>query len=57
MKKLLLAATAVASLSFGAPAAQACTVATCPGTSVVCADAVYCHVCVIQPQGGRKCIL
>lgn len=57
MKKLLLAATVLASLSFAGPAANACTVETCPGTSLVCAELVHCHICIIQPQGGQKCIL
>jgi len=57
VKKLLVAASVLASLSFAGPAANACTVETCPGTSVVCADLVNCHVCYYQPEGARKCVL
>ena len=58
MKKLLLAAAlAAGSLALAAPSAGACTVETCPGTSLACADLVYCHVCYYEPPGAMRCIV
>lgn len=56
MKRLVLAATVVASFALGAPAATACTLETCVGTSPVC-QKVGCHVCYYQPGGAQKCIV
>lgn len=56
MKKLLLAASVVASLGFVTPPANAiCSYETCPGTSVVCQH-VQCHICWYEPPGYQRCI-
>ena len=57
MKRLLLAASVLVSVGVAGPAANACTFETCPGTSLVCADLVYCHVCYYEPPGAMKCIV
>lgn len=57
MKRLLLAASVLASVAVAGPAANACTVETCPGTSLACADLVYCHVCYYEPPGAMRCIV
>lgn len=58
MKKLLVAAAFAASFAGVAPAAQACTFETCPGTSVVCTR-VNCNVrvCYFQPDGSYRCLI
>ncbi|HEX8001661.1 MAG TPA: hypothetical protein VF519_03085 [Mycobacteriales bacterium] len=58
MRRLPLAAAALAAAAaFAAPnAALACTLETCPGTSVVCTR-VNCHVCYYKPEGARECIV
>ncbi|HEU0131396.1 MAG TPA: hypothetical protein VFQ85_10460 [Mycobacteriales bacterium] len=55
MKRLLLVAALLSASVLSSHAASACSLETCPGTSVVCTR-VECRVCYVQPQGGTRCI-
>jgi len=57
MKRILLVAALLSGTAAFAPSASACTVETCPGTSVVCGTYATCHVCYIRPEGAVECIV